>query len=112
MTIIIVCVIAGISTTAFFILWFIVVYRELAGKKRVLDDLEEQTLLHQESQKLTKTDAEYQQASRMIKTSLTLYDVAAKAYNHLLRHPFYCFPGFLMGFRKAGQIAAYIKQSS
>lgn len=109
MAIIIVCVIAGISTAAFFILWFVVVYRELADKKRVLDDLTEQMQMHQALQKAIKTDTECMEAARMLDTNWMLYKEAAKAYNRLLCHPFYCFPGFLMGFHKVGQRTASIE---
>lgn len=104
MTTMIVCFVAGISITAFFTLWFMVAYREIAGKKRMLDDLAEQVQIHRALRTAAKTDTAQTEAARMLKTSMMIYNEAVKGYNCLLRHPFYCFPGFLMGFRKAGQM--------
>lgn len=104
MTTMIVCFVAGISITAFFTLWFVVAYREFAGKKRMLDDLAEQVQMHHALQTAAKTDTAQAEAARMLKTSMMIYNEAVKGYNRLLRHPFYCFPGFLMGFRRAEQV--------
>ena len=103
MTTIIACMIAGISIAAFFILWFVVVYRELSGKKRVLDDLAKQAEMHSSFKQTLKADNERKEAARMLETSLMIYNEAAKSYCRLLHHPFYCFPGYLMGFRNTKQ---------
>lgn len=93
------CFIAGISISAFFTLWFVVVYRELSGKKRVLDGLEEQVDMHSSLLQNLNTNNERKEAERMIKTSVMIYNEAVKSYCSLLHHPFYRFPGFVMGFR-------------
>ena len=104
MTTMIVCFVAGIGITAFFTLWFLVAYREFAGKKRMLGDLAEQVQMHHASQMAAKINTTQAEAARMLKTSMMIYNEALNGYNRLLRHPFYCFPGFLMGFRKAVQM--------
>ena len=101
---VIACFIAGASTASFFALWFATAYRELPDKKRGVEDLAGQVQMHHALQTAAKNDTAQAEAARMLKTGMMIYNEAVKEYNRLLCHPFYCFPGFLMRFRRAQQM--------
>lgn len=92
--------IAGISTVAFFTLWFITSYRELAHKKQEVIAASEQVQMHRTLLELQEQGSQnLQAAKRMLDTSYMIYVETVKSYNLVLKNPIHHFSGLIMGFR-------------
>ena len=92
--------IAGLSTTAFLILWFIISYKAICSKKNEVKLASEQikmhTLLHIEA----KYGPDEKCAKKMLETSHMIYDESIEGYNKTLHKLIYFIPGLIMGYRK------------
>ncbi|MDD4493476.1 MAG: hypothetical protein PHV32_03885 [Eubacteriales bacterium] len=92
-------IMAGVSTSAFLTLWFIVSHRELSGKKREVAAAAEQVQLHRSLHSKERGGDNSQAAKRMLDTSYRIYSETARVYNKSLLNAVYRIPGFIMGFR-------------
>lgn len=88
--------IAGCSTTAFIVLWFCMVRRELRIKQSMLESAEIQLAIVHEQCAEAQDDPDKQ---GILNRSLDIYRQAIERYNETLRKPWNIVPGFLMGYR-------------
>lgn len=92
--------IAGISTIAFFTLWFLTSYRELTHKKQEVMTASEQVKMHRTLLELQEQGSpNVNAAKRMLDTSYMIYVETVKGYNLALKNPIHYFSGLIMGFR-------------
>lgn len=92
--------IAGISTIAFFTLWFITSYRELNHKMQEVMTASEQVQMHRTLLEIQEPGSpNVHAAKRMLDTSYMIYNETVKSYNLVLKSPIHHFSGFMMGFR-------------
>lgn len=92
--------IAGISTIAFFTLWFITSYRELTHKKQEVMTASEQVQMHRTLLEIQEQGSpNIHAAKRMLDTSYMIYNETVIGYNLVLKNPIHHFSGFIMGFR-------------
>lgn len=100
MTVIIACLIAGISIAAFLALWVVTSYRELGSKKQEVTAVAEQVQMHRTLYRQTRGSPNGQAAKKMLETSRMVYAGTVKGYNNCLKNRVYRLPGFVMGFRR------------
>lgn len=103
LTTIIAFFIAGGSTTAFLVLWFVTSYRELSSKKREVDVAAEQVRIHYNGNMQESDNSNAKIAKKMLDTSRMIYSETVRGYNDVLFNPINCFPGFIMGFREMSE---------
>lgn len=96
-------IIGGACAVGFAAIWFAAVYKKLSEKRRNLEGLRDQLLMHKKVSAQTWDGPDRETATKMLETNRMIYREAAKGYNRLLKKPFNRFPAFLMGFRPADE---------
>ena len=91
--------IAGLSMLSLLIIWFISTYKVLSRKRDAVYKAAEELQLHKDGYQGLLSRPEESTASRILDTSVQIYDQIKLAYNNALKSPIYRFTGFLMGFK-------------
>ncbi len=97
------CLIAVSCTVGFATIWFVTVHKELDEKRRNLESLREQLLMHEKASAQIRDGPDREVAVRMLETNQRVYREAARNYNRLLKKPMNCVPAFLMRFHPADE---------
>lgn len=92
--------IAAVATTAFIVLWFWVVRRELYEKKKMVEAAQNQLTASRDAYVRVRDGPEEKAAQEILKRSQSLYNQAVGIYNKTLRKPWNAVPAFLLGYRK------------
>lgn len=100
MTIVIVCIVAGVSTMAFLALWFWVVCRELREKRNMMESAEVQLTACRRQVRQVRAGSEKEDAQKVLDRSLDIYRQTVLLYHQTLKKPWNYIPGFLMGYRE------------
>lgn len=95
--------ISGACAAGFAVIWFAAVHKELYEKRRNLEGLRDQLLMHKKASAQTRDGPDKETAAKMLETNRMIYREAAKGYNRLLKKPFNRFPAFLMRFHPADE---------
>ncbi len=95
--------IAGICVTAFVTLWFIVSYRELSAKQKILDTINEQVQMHRKLYMQERGGENDAAAQKILENKLMVYREVEKDYNALLKRPINRIPAYIMGFQPVGR---------
>ena len=98
MSVIIAYSIAGLSTFALIVLWFVNAYKVLHRKRDAVYKAQEELRLHQNGYKKKRGSPEEHTAKHMLDTSTKIYEQIRAAYNKTFKNPVYRVPGVLMGF--------------
>ncbi|MEG1594202.1 MAG: hypothetical protein RR350_07290 [Oscillibacter sp.] len=88
----------AISTMAFFLLWFWVVYKELRGKRNTAESAALQLAACRKKRLRAKNSIELADAQAVLDRSLDIYHQAVDIYNKTRQKPLNHIPGWLMGF--------------
>lgn len=97
---IILTLVAGISTTAFVILWFWVVRKELMAKRSTVNSAASQLVVCQKKHLQAKDGLDERDAQSILLRSQDIYIQAVSLYNQTLSKPWNRIPGLCMGFFK------------
>lgn len=100
MTIVIVCLAAGISTAAFLALWFWVVFKELREKRNMIESAAAQLVACRRQVRQVTGGLEKEDAKKVLDRSLDIYRQTVMLYHQTLKKPWNYIPGFLMGYRE------------
>lgn len=92
--------IAIISTTAFIVLWFWVVRRELYAKQKMVEAAKCQLTASEEQCVRVRDGPEGEEAQKIRKRSQSVYRQAVGIYNKTLHKPWNAIPAFFLGYRK------------
>ena len=88
--------IAGISVTAFVILWFTVSYKELSVKRKSLNAIGEQVQIHRRLYMQERGGENDTAAKKILDNKLMVYREIEKDYKTLLKRPMNRIPGYIM----------------
>lgn len=89
---------AGICIAAFVTLWFIVSFREVSAKKKILDTIYEQVEMHRRLYMQERGGENDAAAYKILENKLMVYREVEKSYNALLKKPLNRIPAHIMGF--------------
>lgn len=92
--------IATLSTTAFIVLWFWVVRKELYAKQKMVEAARSQLTACGEKCVNVGDGSKGKEAQEILKRSQSVYRQAVGIYNKTLRKPWNAFPALFLGFRK------------
>ena len=95
--------IGGACAVGFAVIWFTAIHKELSEKRRNLEGLWKQLMMHEEASAQIRDGPDKETAIKMLETNRMIYREAAQRYNRLLKKPFNRFPAFLMRFRPADE---------
>ncbi|MEL1135685.1 hypothetical protein AAC978_10925 [Desulfitobacterium sp. THU1] len=98
MTTIIIYLVAGISTTAFVILWFWVARQELLAKQSTVQSAGSQLIVCHKKYLQSEDGLEEINAKNILLRSQDIYIQSVKLYNQTLKKPWNRIPGIFMGF--------------
>ncbi len=99
MSVIIANCIAGLSTSALIVLWFVNVHKVLYLKRDAVYKAQEELRLHQNGYREKRDSPEEPIAKHMLDTSAQICEQIRMAYNKAYKNPVYRVPGTLMGFK-------------
>lgn len=91
--------IAGLSTFALIVLWFLSAHKTLYRKRDAVYKALEELRLHQNGYTQKRGSPEEHTAKHMLDTSIQIYEQIRAAYNKAFKKPVYLVPGVLMGFK-------------
>lgn len=91
--------IAGLSTFALIVLWFLNAHKVLYRKRDAVYKAQEELRLHQNGYREKRGSPEETTAKHMLDTSTQIYEQIRGAYNKTFQNPIYRIPGVLMGFK-------------
>lgn len=94
--------ITGACAASMSAIWFSTVYKKLSEKRRNLESLRKQLLVHENASVQIRDGPDSELATRMQETNQKIYRTAAADYNRLMKRPLNCMPTFLMGFHTEG----------
>lgn len=92
--------IAIFSTTAFIVLWFWVVRKELYEKKKMVEAAKCQLTASEEQCVRVRDDPKRNEAQEILKRSQSIYRQAVDIYNKTLHKPWNAVPAFFLGYRR------------
>lgn len=96
-------IIAGICVTVIITMWFIVSYKELSAKYKVLDTISEQVQMHRRLCMQERGGENDVPAHTILESKLMVYREVEKEYNALLKRPINRIPAYIMGFHPSGK---------
>ncbi|MCK9477922.1 MAG: hypothetical protein M0R40_00260 [Firmicutes bacterium] len=91
--------VAGLSTFALIVLWFLSAHKTLYRKRDAVYKAQEELRLHQNGYEKRRGSPEEPTAKHMLDTSIQIYEQIRTAYNKAFKNPVYRVPGVLMGFK-------------
>ncbi len=92
--------VAAVSTTAFIILWFFVVRKELYAKQSMVEAAQCQLTACLEEYTHPKDGHEQAKVQEILKRSQSVYRQTVNIYNRTLRRPWNAIPAFFFGYRR------------
>lgn len=95
--------IVGGCLVGFVTIWLVTAYKNLSEKRRTLNGLKEQLLMHQQASTQVRDGPDSKVADKMLETNQKIYREAVKCYNCLLKKPLNRLPAILMRFRPADE---------
>ena len=95
--------IAGICVAAFVALWFVVSFKELSAKQKILDTISEQVIMHRRLHMQERGGENDAASQKILENKLMVYREVEKNYNALIKRPMNRIPAYIMGFRPTGK---------
>ncbi|MEG2086680.1 MAG: hypothetical protein RR022_00680 [Angelakisella sp.] len=100
MTIYIAYFLVGLSTSAFVVLWFWVVWQALDAKRKAVEAARCQLIASKQAHLRARNSPKEKQALEIMERSECVYNQSVQLYHNLRHKPWNALPGALMGFQK------------
>lgn len=93
-------IVAGICACMLLTLWLVVSYRELAGRRKRLEDIREQVDYHRKLCMQERGGELDPAAQNILENKIIVCREMEKEYHRALKKPLYVIPGYLLGFHR------------